>query len=818
MSSYYKPLLLILAVGLLAVPLRAQPGLRRANAFYEQGAWREAARRYTRILRKNESAEARLHLARCYHKLGRMDEAEKAYSEVVFGKGNLPGHKFELARFLKARGKYKKAAVWFRKFAEESPDPTLGLKWERSCDLALALMQDSLGYKIMPQPVVNSKASEIAPAFYANGIAFASARKRGFFFRFFNRKSKEPFYDLYHAEKGSGGRLRKPQYMRNNMNTKFHDGPTIFSPSEHVAFVTRSRMGEGGKRRDAAGYNRVNIYQVENRLRRWRKAEPVPFNSHEYNVAHPAISRDAGTLFFASDMPGGYGGTDIYVSYLLNDEWTTPENLGPRVNSEANEGFPFLSNDSTLYFSSDRAEGLGGKDIFIARRRKGDWGNVRNAGYPLNTPADDFGFCMQPGNPFGFFASNRAGGKGDDDIYGFRRYKGLDAIVVDAKTGEALEDVKVRVQDINMKDHHYRTNKSGTFRHYLRVGHELMVDVEKADYHPYNATISLRDIGHDENKLLRVRLEEIRRYMVEGKVLDDRTRVPLQNATVRIMGSKERMQFTGNDGAYAQELKPDQEYTAIYYKEGYMPRVYDFNTLDLPEPKQFLIDGELKKGKYILLEGMVRDVEKDLALKGATIHILDCKTQKELQKFGARSDGMFWKVLNHDANYCIIATKNDYLTARYDIMQDELTSDTVQAKFEMVPLEVNKVVKTVYYGYNSSNIDGLGKRDLNEIAYLLLDNPEISVELSSYTDSRGGAAFNKRLSQRRANAAAAYLISRGIDKERIIARGYGEENLYNNCVDGADCSEELHQQNRRTEVKIIRIDEEKQQEKEEKNQ
>ncbi|MEM7040365.1 MAG: tetratricopeptide repeat protein, partial [Bacteroidota bacterium] len=325
----------------LSVPAaQGQSSLRKANAFYEEGAYAEAIRMYNRHLKRGEDLNARLNLARSYRAVGKLKEAESSYGRVVSHADSKPGHMFELGKLYKAMGKYEKAKTWFEKYAAASPDASLGQKWAASCDNVINIKKDSLGYKIIKNAAPNTKYSEIGPVFYKGGVAYASSRKRGFLFRFFNPKTNLPFYDMYVADGMSGGRLRKGKLIRNNLNTRFHDGPAIFTPSEHIGFITRSKSGENGGRRDAAGYNRVNLYKVENKLDRWRKGEPLPFNSNEYNVAHPAITRDGGTLIFASDMPGGYGGTDLYISFFVNGDWTTPENLGAEVNTEANEGYP----------------------------------------------------------------------------------------------------------------------------------------------------------------------------------------------------------------------------------------------------------------------------------------------------------------------------------------------------------------------------------------------------------------------------------------------------------------------------------------------
>ncbi|HHG86202.1 MAG TPA: tetratricopeptide repeat protein, partial [Bacteroidetes bacterium] len=817
-SQLFRILLLIFALQTAARPLVAQTKLRKAQGFYQAGAYQEAIRRYTRFLKKHENLEARLNLARSYRALGKLDQAESHFGQVIAHPKSLPEHKFELARLLKAEGKYEKAQTWFEKFAQESSDPSLGLRWAKSCKTATRLKQDSLGFQIRRIPNINSKASEISPVVYKSGIAFASTRKRGFLFRSFNRKSKLPFYDLYFAQKSPGGRLKKPVYLRQNLNTRLHDGPIIFSRPDNVAFITRSNSDRKGRKRDAAGFRSVNIYRIENKLDRWSKGESVPFNSKEYNLAHPAISRDGNTLYFTSDMPGGFGGTDLYVSHLRGETWTKPQNLGAEINSEANEGYPFLSNDSTLYFSSDRAEGFGGKDIFYAHLEGGTWANARNAGYPLNTSSDDFAFSIRGNSPYGYFSSNRNGSQGDDDIFGFRRFRGIDGTVVDSRTGKPLAGARIEIQGLNLGTKVYETGADGTFRHYLRQGQEVLLAATAAEHYKYKGTVSVGTVGFDENLRLKISLESVRRFMVEGIIKDAQADSLLGGVLVRIIGKQEQRIFTDKNGKYKQELESGVEYTAIFYKPGYQLKVVDLSTVGAGEAKHYFVNIEMKKGRSLLLAGMVSDQEKGRILPNANIHIFDAHTQKKLQAFTARSDGMFWKALPANQDYSIVATRQGYLSHRLDIVKEQLVSDTVQARMELMPLQANKVVKVVYHQYNSSQTDILGRRDLNEIAYLLLDNPEISVALSSHTDSRGSSRFNRKLSQERANSMSNYLVSRGISRRRIIAKGYGESKLYNKCSNGKSCSDELHAQNRRTEVKIVRIDQEIMKEKDKKNQ
>lgn len=801
-------LFLTITLLLMASSSWGQGNSRRADSFYEEGAYGDAIKHYEQSLKKGEHFQSRLRLARCYREVGDGNRAVQQYMLVVKNPGSLPIHKFEMAKVLKELGKYEKAKQWFETYAKQSADPALGAKWAASCDFARQAKLDSLGYRIIEYPTLNTKASEISPVVYKAGIAFSSNRQRGFFFRFLNGYKRGAFYDLYYAQKGSDGRIRKPVYLHSKINTRFHDGPTTFDRSESVAFVTRSNMSDIGGRRDAAGFNRVSIYTLENRFDKWRSASPLPFSSHEYNIAHPSLSEDGTLLYFSSDMPGGYGGTDIWVSSMKDGKWNRPKNLGAEVNSEANEGYPFLVHDSLLYFSSDRAEGFGGKDIFYAHARGAGWTQVRNAGYPLNTEADDFGYHVEKGSPYGYFVSNRGSSRGDDDIFGFKRYKALEGTVVDSESGNPIPGATIQVMDVNNNPHFYSTDDQGSFVHYMQVGNQVMLDAKTDDFHPYHGRVDLSTVGQDENKYVMLPLDRIRRFLMEGVVREAETGDPLDNVIVEVMGHSREELSTDASGAYEKELQPGQEYTVIFAKDGFVPRIVDLNTEGEPKARKYIVEPELRKGPFILLEGIVTDREKGLILPQANIHIVEANTQEEIQAFQTRKDGRFWEILDEQGSFSIIATVTDFLTARFDIFPDSSRGDTLKANLMLIPLELDKVAKVVYYDYDRSDIRILGMRDLNEIAYFLMDNPEISVELGAHTDARGRSSYNLKLSNRRGEAAVRYLISRGIAPDRIGSTGFGEQILVNDCGDGVECDDQQHQINRRTEVKIVAIDEE----------
>lgn len=255
----------------------------------------------------------------------------------------------------------------------------------------------------------NSTFNDFSPLIYRKGIIFSSDRENDFGIVHYDRSTKKQLLDVYYSETLDSFRLSSPTGLSRLINTPFHDGPASVAPDGSVYFTSNGRTRQK---------KNLNIYYCEMKDGDWLEAKPLNLNSNSYSIAHPAFSRDGNTLYFASDMPGGLGGTDLYQSQRTADGWGTPKNLGPEINTSGNERFPFIDPNGILYFASDGWEGVGKLDIFSARKRTGTY-EVLNMGYPFNSAADDFGFTCDSLVCKGYFSSNRSGS--DDNVYGFYR-------------------------------------------------------------------------------------------------------------------------------------------------------------------------------------------------------------------------------------------------------------------------------------------------------------------------------------------------------------------------------------------------------------
>ena len=267
---------------------------------------------------------------------------------------------------------------------------------------------------------INSKYSDYAPCFYKDELVFSSSRSTNSFLKIVDDLNNQPFLDLYRTTKEE-----KKSIIRLNgvVNSKFHESSPAFSPDGKIVYFTSNNYVDQKSGTNTEGKVLLKTYRAFYKADgEWEDIEELPFNSDEYSVAHPAVSPDGRFLFFASDMPGSLGKSDLYVVDIHPDgTFGTPLNLGDAINTEGRETFPYISDKGNLFFASDGHVGLGGLDIFKVMPDLYGRLQVYNVGEPINSEDDDFTFIINEKKKVGYFASNRKGGEGDDDIYGFHQ-------------------------------------------------------------------------------------------------------------------------------------------------------------------------------------------------------------------------------------------------------------------------------------------------------------------------------------------------------------------------------------------------------------
>jgi hypothetical protein len=353
-------------------------------------------------------------LGRCFYFLRDYTQATQHFQQI---KGPLPAtDTYYLAESLAARNDYSRAVdVYNRYLSIDGSHQELILKKIWQLKNARFLFEDSIHFAVRPVSV-NSGDSEICPTPYENGIVFLSNRTEVKIVNDVDGTSGASFYRWYYSGTSADSlemlQFNKPALFNPEFTPKFHAGPVAFYDHDNKAVfaATSTSPGVGGERT-------LQLYFVSREGGKWKTPDAFSYNSAQYSVSDPSISDDGTVLFFSSDMKGGFGGRDLYKSEYRNGRWTKPVNLGDQVNTPFDERFPFVHQNRVLYFSSNGHAGLGGLDIFKADIGPEGYGEIENAGYPLNTNYDDFSIVFDSLGVHGFLTSNRRPGKNNDDIY-----------------------------------------------------------------------------------------------------------------------------------------------------------------------------------------------------------------------------------------------------------------------------------------------------------------------------------------------------------------------------------------------------------------
>ncbi len=415
---------LTLAALVIASPLQAQSKLvDKANELYKNNQFSDAAELYRQALQEmeNEGKQGRnaillkSKLAYCYRMNNKMDKAEALYAEVVKDEGAKADSYYYYGESLMSNGKYEEAKKWFADYQKMEPTDEKAVLMLRACDYA-PLIEPYFPYLDIQEFAHNSEADDNAPIASRKGLIFSSDRQQGV--KLLKEKSGwtgRDYLNLYISEKKSDGSFAEPiQYSSKLSEVNKNTGNASLTAEGSEIFFTRNDNL----------LNKQNTYSLQlfsaksGETERWKDVEKLPFCSSNFNFMHPAVSPDGKLLFFATNRAGGFGGTDLWVSERKGGEWGKPENLGPAVNTTANEGFPFVALDGKLYFCSKGHPGYGGFDIFVTYKdENGAWQPATNLGKPINSPLDDISIYLANDQRSGYFTSSRSGG--DDDIYLF---------------------------------------------------------------------------------------------------------------------------------------------------------------------------------------------------------------------------------------------------------------------------------------------------------------------------------------------------------------------------------------------------------------
>lgn len=421
-----KLIMFFVLITIFVTPVSAQ--LKSGNKLYSQFKFSKAIPYFLKASNSKEKDErkiAKIRLADCYRKVKQFSEASKWYEKVLEEEIVNPEIFFNYATVLRNQGKYNEAEKYFKTYLEKVPGNKVAKKYLQYCRDIVSWENIEASAKVKNLEALNTPFTEFSPVFYKNGIVFVSDRDIDLWDNNNYLWTGNGFLNLYFTELSEtnqpGYTFSFPEKMPKPINQPYHDGPACFTDDGQIIFTTRT-LKQKQKKKDTIQTYYTLIYYASLDGKK-PKFEPFAYNGDSYSVGHPTFSDNSNILIFSSDMPGGQGESDLYFSMLENGGWTRPENLGSLINSFGNEYFPYLANDTTLYFSSDGHMGYGGLDIYVSSYKNGQWQKPVNLKAPINSSYDDFGIIFFKNHNNGFFSSNRKGGKGGDDIYFMNDFK-----------------------------------------------------------------------------------------------------------------------------------------------------------------------------------------------------------------------------------------------------------------------------------------------------------------------------------------------------------------------------------------------------------
>lgn len=603
--------------------------LATADKNYERMAYAKAACGYERSNLGMGDRAAALRAAESYQHQNMLPKAADWYAFAERIEPLDVDHALRYGRVLQGLGRTMDAMKQFEKVQAARPDDAVAAEQLKALEERNAFYLDTALFTV-DLLHLDGMTSVFSATPLGNSIVFAGENAPTM--RDQNPWTGQSFLDLFTSTPTGTGTWTTPQPLAGTVNGRYHEGPAAFSADGKVMYFTRSDYYKFRLNKDGNAVSHLKLFRAERDDKgAWGDIRQFAYNGDEYSTGHAALTVDGNTLYFISDRPGGFGGTDIYSCARVDSTWAAPVNLGPTVNTAGNEMFPTLA-DGAMYFASNGHRTLGGLDIFRCFGTAEGWSTPENLNYPINTPADDFAFVLLPDGESGYLSSNRSS---TDRVYTF---------AMNAPT-----------------------------------------------------------------------------LALKGVFLDD---------------------------------------------EGYMP----------------MIDVQVK--------------------------LLDLESGEEMTTLTG-PEGSYYFPLKENTDYHVSGGRDGVFTESRDLSTDgQRTSRTWTEDFFLKTVVIDKaiVVENIYYDYDKWDIRPDAAIELDKLARLFTDNPGLSFELGSHTDSRATDLYNLVLSEARANSAVDYLIRKGVDPRRITAKGYGEKMPVNRCVNGIECTEEEHQANRRTEFKVTKVD------------
>lgn len=668
-------------------------------------------------------------LALTHRMLGNMAQSMKWYKKTLHRDKSNALDMLYYAEALKYNKDYKEAWSWYLKYNKENPSDRRAINHIDDRGYVDDLFRDTIFYTIK-RLGMNSDKPEFGLAKFQDNyvLSHAGVVNPELGIKYHKSEGDRALYmDVYMFKRLEDNELILGEWLDGGINSKYHDGPVSYDHVNKEMFITRNNVNKNKLIFDKKGKVNLKLFLSKMVNGAFEDAVELPFNSSEFSNAHPAISRDGKTLYFASNREGGQGETDIYYSNRTIEGWSEPQNMGQIINTEGEEAFPTVDEDGYLYFSSTGHAGLGGLDIFRTKIINGFWTKPENVGAPINSSRDDFGILMDGGGKSGYFSSNRASQTIDDDIFFFKHNPNVTirGQVQNEGSLEALDNAIARIYDMDGTflyedkadtDGYYDfTIKPDKCKYRLEISNGVNYTTENIIINHCDKPLNFYDLGASM-------IGELT-YLAVGTIREKASSEPVPDFNVTLYngssGDKINSLKTTFDGRVQFSLSPETNYKMTFQKEGWFAKSANFTTIGMAP--------------------CTVNIEKYVSL-------------------------VFEEII-------------------------------VQKPIEM---------ENIYYDYNKFIVREDAKPELDKLVKMMDDNPTVSIELSSHTDARGGDDYNLTLSDMRAKTVVEYIKDKGVEAKRITSKGYGEKALRNRCKNGVDCAEDEHEENRRTEFKVLK--------------
>lgn len=421
---------------------------KKADQLYDRLEYAEATKAYEKLVDKGRADDyVYTQLGNAYYFMNASKDAEKYYAKALESKKDDAEIVYRYAQVLKRNGNIKQYKEWMHGFAQMKPNDTRAVSFMKNPNYVEELLGSTPNYAADNLGGVNSEYSDFGGFVHGDDFYFTSARNTK---RQTYGWNDQPFLDIYQA-KIIGHTIQDATPVKGDVNTKYHESTVSISPDGKRMYFDRNDYYRGKYKKGEDGINQIHIYYAENINGEWKDVQKVPFNDRNYSTGHPAVSPDGKWLYFSSNRAGEVEDSDLYRVAINNDgSFGEPERLPDHINTKGKEVFPFVDTEGTLYFSSDAHPGMGGLDVFYAKAQGSGFGEVKNMGPGVNSPADDFAYHYNPKTKTGFVSSDRGSGH-SDNIYRVTLIEICESVlavhVKDAKTKEALANANVRLYD-----------------------------------------------------------------------------------------------------------------------------------------------------------------------------------------------------------------------------------------------------------------------------------------------------------------------------------------------------------------------------------